>query len=619
MPALWTKPSLSRDFALLVGGILFVLVLASVYVFFQTYETHSERVYHQIETEANRVDQAMDAEMEHASNLVESMGRQISHYDVNDLPRIAELMRSFDKTAIVNNVLSWINADQMNVASSNKGVNPKPVDVSDRDYMKKTITAPWAVQTGRPFLGRVSEKWVIPVAIGVTDDTGKYLGTMLLSMDIDALTREFRGIIGKSGLAFAIYSKNLILLTRSDNSGDGDFINPDAYMIKLRQATLDGKPAGVLTRALPLDGRSFYSYFQTSPSYPYIIVLALDPKQNRRMMLDLLLYRLPPFLFLAIFVCSLLWVIRSRLIAPVIQLTAIASGVARGEPFRPLPQGGPVEVEVLAGEIRKAAEYIRESMRISEEQLGKNVALKRGKESAELSNRIKNEFITAMSHELRTPLNNIIGFSEIIKNEMYGPLDNPQYAQYMHDIYHSSKHLEALVNDILSLSSAEASLAEMQDKAVDVRFVLGKALRQLTDRLQSRRISVETRIPQDLPRLIVDEARLRQIFSNLIGNAGNHTPEGGSIIIQARMEKDARQTDWLAVSFIDYGAKSVQHESEAAGLGHNAGGRRIDMSGLRIPLTKALVAMHQATLEIVSPPGKPTTVTVRFPKTRVVY
>jgi signal transduction histidine kinase len=259
-------------------------------------------------------------------------------------------------------------------------------------------------------------------------------------------------------------------------------------------------------------------------------------------------------------------------------------------------------------------------MRISEEQQNKNAALKRGKESAELSNRIKNEFVTAMSHELRTPLNTIIGFSEIIKNEMYGPLANPQYAQYIQDIYQSSKHLEALVNDIMSLSVAEASLTDMQDKAVDIRLVMGRAIRGLTERLQQRRIAVDTDIPADLPRLMVDEQRLRQIFLNLLNNAISHTPEGGNIHVAAAVEKDMRLNDWLNVSFTDHGAKSVGQEKEAAGMGHNVAGiRRIDLSGLRIPLTKALVAMHQATLDIVSPPGKPTVVTVRFPKSRIVY
>src|SRR5271170_6566958 len=112
MNVTWSKPSLLRDFYVLAALIVFVLSLVSLWVTYETYEDHSDRVMKQLETEATRVDRAMILEIEHSSYLLEALGRQISHMDPNDLKGIALLLRSFDTTATLHHVFSWIDEAQ---------------------------------------------------------------------------------------------------------------------------------------------------------------------------------------------------------------------------------------------------------------------------------------------------------------------------------------------------------------------------------------------------------------------------------------------------------------------------------------------------------------------------
>src|SRR5277367_221662 len=121
MKAKWSKPSLLRDFAVLAALIVFVLSLVSLWVTYETYQDHSERIVKQLETEATRIDRAMILEIEHASYLLEALGRQVAHMDPSDLNSIALLLRSFDTTATLHHVFSWIDDKQNNVVSSNKG------------------------------------------------------------------------------------------------------------------------------------------------------------------------------------------------------------------------------------------------------------------------------------------------------------------------------------------------------------------------------------------------------------------------------------------------------------------------------------------------------------------
>jgi signal transduction histidine kinase len=615
MNVTWSKPSLLRDFYVLAALIVFVLLLVSLWVTYETYEDHSERILKQLETEATRVDRAMILEIEHSSYLLGALGRQISHMDPNDLKSIALLLRSFDTTATQHHVFSWIDEAQNNVVSSNKGVHPKPIDVSDRDFVKKAAAEPWKIQIGQPIQGRVSAKWVLPVALGLTDNTGKFIGTILISMDIDTITRDLHGVIKDTGIYFTVYSDTLLPLT--ENLEERSLSPLNIYSVALKSIDFTKRPSGIISSGSLFDEHAMYVYYEQSASYPYVILLGYDSNASVTSIRALLWPKLIQILLMGFFMLALMQVARLRIIEPVVDLSDVAAGLLRGEPYRPPVSGSANEVDILATQIRKLGDYLEETRRIEEEKESKNLMLRKSKESAELSNKIKIEFLTAMSHELRTPLNTIVGFSEIMRSQLYGPLENTQYWQYAQDIHEASRHLQALVDDVLALSNAESNLLELQEKPVDMRFVLNKCLRMVTERLQVQRLHVELKIPDVLPRLLVDEQRLKQIIINLLINAANHSVENSYIIVEAYTEKNKKGEESFCVSFTE-GTKSGLMEKGSDGR-EAAKPRKRELSNLGIPLTKALVAMHQATLDIERPMGKPICVVVRFPQERMVY
>ncbi len=620
MNATWSKPSLLRDFAVLAALIVFVLSLVSLWVTYETYQDHSERIVKELETEATRIDRAMILEIEHSSYLLGALGRQIAHMDSSDLKSIALLLRSFDTTATVHHVFSWIDDKQNNVVSSNKGVHPTPVDVSDRDYVKKALLEPWKIQIGVPIQGRVSGKWVLPVAMGLTDTTGKYIGAILISMDIDTITHDLYNVVKDSGISFTVYSSTLLDNTLPPLTGtlnEHTVSSLSNYKDALRSIDFTKRSSGLLSTGSLFDEHAMYVYFELSASYPYVILLGYDSKASITSIRALLIPRLVQILLMGFFMLTLLWVVRLRIIKPVADLSDVTAGLLRGEPYHPTHAGSANEVDMLAMQIRKLGDYLEETRRIEEEKESKNLMLRKHKESAEMSNKIKIEFLTAMSHELRTPLNTIVGFSEIMKSQLYGPLENTQYWQYAQDIHEASRHLQALVDDVLALSNAESSLLELQEKPVDMRFVLNKCLRLVTERLQVQKLHVELKMPDVLPRLLVDEQRLKQIIINLLLNAANHSAEDSHIIVEAYTEKSKKNEESFCISFTE-GAKPTRPEKNADMKDLNKPRRR-ELSNLGVPLTKALVAMHQATLDVERPPGKPICVIVRFPQERMVY
>ena len=245
-------------------------------------------------------------------------------------------------------------------------------------------------------------------------------------------------------------------------------------------------------------------------------------------------------------------------------------------------------------------------------------ALKQAKEVAETANRTKSEFLANMSHELRTPLNAIIGFSEIIREELFGPLGNTHYGEYIQDIHESGTHLLGLINDILDVSKLEAGKIDLRDEDCNVAQVVEGVVRFVRERADHGKVELVLDGLDTLPNLRADEKRLKQILLNLLSNAIKFTPPGGRVTIRGQAG-DA--DDPLVIAIADTGIGIAPRDIPRALMPFaqidSQLSRRYEGTGLGLPLTKSLVELFGGTLEIESELGAGTTVSVTFPAARV--
>ncbi|MCR6630816.1 MAG: PAS domain S-box protein [Magnetospirillum sp.] len=243
--------------------------------------------------------------------------------------------------------------------------------------------------------------------------------------------------------------------------------------------------------------------------------------------------------------------------------------------------------------------------------------LREAKDAAERGNRAKATFLANISHELRTPLNAIIGFSELMKHEIFGPLEPVSYRTYVDDIHESGMHLLELINDILDMSKAEAGMTDLVDALVDVSAVIRSSMRMMSRRATANGIALVEDIPEDLPYLRADERRVRQIVLNLVSNAVKFTEEGGSVTVTAGCEPEG-----LVLTVTDTGIGMTPDELERVMhpfvQADTRLSRKYEGTGLGLPLTKALVVAHGGTIRLSSEPEKGTSVQVVFPPERVV-
>lgn|GEM_PF-2886658 len=234
---------------------------------------------------------------------------------------------------------------------------------------------------------------------------------------------------------------------------------------------------------------------------------------------------------------------------------------------------------------------------------------------AETANRAKSELLANMSHELRTPLNAIIGFSEIMKSESLGPL-NDKYKSYSNDIHNSGAHLLELINDILDVSAIEAGKIELHEETLKVANIIDSTLRMINERSTAGDINLSSDIDKDLPMLRADKRRLKQILLNLLSNAIKFTLPDGKITLTASLDDEGRHVFTVIDTGIGMSKGEVSMAMSEFGQVDSGLDRKHEGVGLGLPLTKGLVELHGGTLEIESKKGKGTAATVRFPLER---
>jgi signal transduction histidine kinase len=242
--------------------------------------------------------------------------------------------------------------------------------------------------------------------------------------------------------------------------------------------------------------------------------------------------------------------------------------------------------------------------------------LQKAKEAADTANRTKSEFLANMSHELRTPLNAIMGFSEVIKDEMFGHVSVPQYAEYARDIHNSGAHLLEIINDILDLSKVEAGRFELVEEDVDLAEVVAAVHQLVRGRAEAKGIVLADWLADGLPRLHADRRTLKQMLLNLLSNGIKFTPSGGSVRIDGTVAGNGGIR--LAVSDTGIGI-APQHFGkvlEPFGQVDSPLAREHQGTGLGLPLVKAMVELHGGRLDLDSAEGKGTTVALCFPPHR---
>ncbi|PZO74539.1 MAG: two-component sensor histidine kinase [Mesorhizobium amorphae] len=259
------------------------------------------------------------------------------------------------------------------------------------------------------------------------------------------------------------------------------------------------------------------------------------------------------------------------------------------------------EKDVLIAELETASAMSEEARRRAEE-----------------ANLAKSRFLASMSHELRTPLNAILGFSEVMSSEVLGPMQNPTYRDYAHDIHQSGQHLLGLINEILDLSRIEAGRYQLNEEALTFADVAEECCRLIELKARHKDLRIIRQFEANMPRVLADERALRQIALNLLSNAVKFAPSGGEIVVRVGWTAGGGQylsvRDWgpgippeeipVVLSVFGQGSIAIKSAEQGTGLG--------------LPIVQGLVNMHGGDFELRSKLREGTEAIAILPASRVL-
>jgi signal transduction histidine kinase len=297
-----------------------------------------------------------------------------------------------------------------------------------------------------------------------------------------------------------------------------------------------------------------------------------------------------------------------RLVRPVKQIRTSAARIGAGayderiELRRRDELGGLAdELNGMAASLRASVQGLEHTVEERTRELQRALAeLSQKSRQLEVASQHKSDFLANMSHELRTPLNAIIGFSQVLRQRLFGPV-NAKQEEYLDDIISSGHHLLSLINDVLDLSKVEAGQVELEVASFSLREALERGVVMVREPASRRGVAVALELAPDVDAVEGDERRLRQVVFNLLSNAVKFTPEGGSVVVaSARVDGEVR------VSVTDTGPGIVAEEQERIFEEFHqtdVGVQQREGTGLGLALSKRLVELHGGRIWVESEPG----------------
>ncbi|WP_307258116.1 ATP-binding protein [Kaistia dalseonensis] len=282
-----------------------------------------------------------------------------------------------------------------------------------------------------------------------------------------------------------------------------------------------------------------------------------------------------------------------------------------------VPQGGLIPLFMTMGRLGDTGKFcavLRDitQWKNAEEEL---ITARRTAETASMQ---KSDFLAKISHEIRTPLNAIIGFSEVMMEERFGPIGTERYKEYLRDIHVSGAHLMSLLNDLLDLSKIEAGKLDLSFEAVSLNEIVMECVALMQPQANRERIIIRTSLSSQVPSIVADPRSIRQIVLNLVSNAIKFTLAGGQVIVSTAMEEQGEVALRIRDTGVGMSEKDIETALKPFRQLATSSKPRSDGTGLGLPLTKALVEANRAAFAIDSAVGQGTLIRITFPTNRVL-
>lgn len=618
MTPIWSqRSSVTRDFTLLSGVIVFIALLSSIWVTFEAFEDQSTKISRELELESLRINRGIQGEVENATTIVSALTRLIIQQQSMQDADIERIFRAFHNSHPIASTLLWINAENNITISSQHGLLPRPIFAGDTPLIASLQRTRSKIQIGQPEFNLFTERNIIPIVSAVTDYRGHFLGYIVLTLDLQRLIDRAQEYSRNPEVGFALLDNNYTLLAKDARATY--IFNNKALWGELSQRLRSTARQGLITKPKLIGDKDIFSFIQKDAHQQYYVLTLY--KSEWSAVKRLILPRLVQLLLVAAFLVSLLWLVRYRIIYPVQELANAASHIAKGKTSGPVPLVGPVEVTQLGRQLSSITQYINERRRIEEELFNKVLSLKTSKDLAEVSDQVKMELLTGLRKELFPSVEQMLSSSSLLQAQPYGAIEQPEYRAAIEKLDENGMHITEIIHEILEFPRHNEGDYTLYRRPLDVENVLKKCLNLINNIIRKEEVSISLKAADDLPRLPMQELHLMHVLVHLIMVAIRVIPPGGDLTIELTTQAQEKETEF-ALLLKDNGTgldtqyiAQAWRQQPAVLKGSRSFYREDDKAGslTAITLTKKIVSLYNGRITLENPPGQEAVIGVYFP------
>ncbi len=606
--------SLTKDFVLIYrASVIGIFIVGCLFIKFSI-DQEKEKIEDRIVVASEQVEKSISYNVDYLKYQLFYATKQIKENKADvETKKVAKILSSFVSNinsqidiSITWNAFSWIDLRNKMSADGAAGVIHNPVDVSGRDYLKITSTIPERLVFGKPIIGALSGRSIIPVGMGVFSDQGVYSGTLVFGLDIDRIIDKITKTIGNETFSFAVVQgKTLAFASHNLNVENRSVV--DKFFNDPKNLERFPNDGMVSSQGLFSKNKSFICLRNIDES-PLKVLVFYNKHKSYQQIFNLFL-RQSLYIFLVIFCCLVLFQkIYYRIVKPVSKLSQLALKISKKDFNFSIEKPIGKELIDLFNTLNSVKEVAKREEKLLQRLEFTNIELFRANEA-------KAEFLAKSSHDIKNYIFGICGLSRIILgNKTKSEILQSEELQMVETIADQSEELMHFVEDLLDtnqIETGEFSLGKF--KPCDVTTLIDRIVLLNKSLAIRHHVAIKTAIESDL-KLYCDVRRMKQILVNVITNAIKYSKPKTNVFISARHLKTEGQ---ICIEVLDEGFGMTQEEVKILLQGHGknidkTGIADLDSHGIGMSIVLKLVKMHNGKIEIASQKNEGTKITLLF-------